>query len=123
METPARTVELLIWLVGIVSAFGGGNLLLNIPECEVGTVCSYPEMIDWKLGLGLLSLSLISIILGIQAIIARNGNKKIWIALFFDNRTIDEVIGDSSNEDDVSHVSDGWARMEEEHLTSRFEEE
>ena len=123
METPARTVERLVWMVAIVSAFGGGNLLLNLPECEVGSVCSYQEMFDWKLGMGMLVVSLLSIILGVQAIIGRNKNQKIWISIFVDNRTIDEVIEDATNEDDVSTVSDGWAMLEEMHLTDRLEEE
>ncbi len=123
METPARTVERLVWMVAIVSAFGGGNLLLNLPECEVGSVCSYQEMFDWKLGMGMLVVSLLSIILGVQAIIGRNKNQKIWISIFVDNRTMDEVIEDATNEDDVSTVSDGWAKLEEKHLTDRLEEE
>ncbi len=123
METPARTVERLVWMVAIVSAFGGGNLLLNLPECEVGSVCSYQEMFDWKLGMGMLVVSLLSIILGVQAIIGRNKNQKIWISIFVDNRTMDEVIEDATNEDDVSTVSDGWAKLEEKHLTARLEEE
>ena len=123
METPARTVERLVWMVAIVSAFGGGNLLLNLPECEVGSVCSYQEMFDWKLGMGMLVVSLLSIILGVQAIIGRNKNQKIWISIFVDNRTMDEVIEDATNEDDVSTVSDGWAMLEEMHLTARLEEE
>ncbi len=123
METPARTVERLVWMVAIVSAFGGGNLLLNLPECEVGSVCSYQEMFDWKLGMGMLVVSLLSIILGVQAIIGRNKNQKIWISIFVDNRTMDEVIEDATNEDDVSTVSDGWAMLEEMHLTDRLEEE
>ena len=123
METPARTVERLVWMVAIVSAFGGGNLLLNLPECEVGSVCSYQEMFDWKLGMGMLVVSLFSIILGVQAIIGRNKNQKIWISIFVDNRTMDEVIEDATNEDDVSTVSDGWAKLEEKHLTDRLEEE
>ncbi|MBA45084.1 MAG: hypothetical protein CMB31_00665 [Euryarchaeota archaeon] len=123
METPARTVERLVWMVAIVSAFGGGNLLLNLPECEVGSVCSYQEMFDWKLGMGMLVVSLLSIILGVQAIIGRNKNQKIWISIFVDNRTMYEVIEDATNEDDVSTVSDGWAKLEEKHLTDRLEEE
>ena len=123
METPARTVERLVWMVAIVSAFGGGNLLLNLPECEAGSVCSYQEMFDWKLGMGMLVVSLLSIILGVQAIIGRNKNQKIWISIFVDNRTMDEVIEDATNEDDVSTVSDGWAMLEEMHLTARLEEE
>ena len=123
METPARTVERLVWMVAIVSAFGGGNLLLNLPECEVGSVCSYQEMFDWKLGMGMLVVSLLSIILGVQAIIGRNKNQKIWLSIFVDNRTMDEVIEDATNEDDVSTVSDGWAKLEEKHLTDRLEEE
>ena len=123
METPARTVERLVWMVAIVSAFGGGNLLLNLPECEVGSVCSYQEMFDWKLGMGMLVVSLFSIILGVQAIIGRNKNQKIWISIFVDNRTMDEVIEDATNEDDISTVSDGWAKLEEKHLTDRLEEE
>ncbi len=123
METPARTVERLVWLVAIVSAFGGGNLLLNIPECEVNDICSYQEMFDWKLGVGLLLLSILSIILGTQAIIGRNNHQRIWITAMFDDRTMSEVVEDISDEDDVSFVSDGWARLEEKHLTDRLEEE
>ena len=36
---------------------------------------------------------------------------------------MDEVIEDATNEDDVSTVSDGWAKLEEKHLTARLEEE
>mgnify|MGYP001323768509 FL=1 len=123
METPAKTVERLVWLIATVTAFGGGNLLLNLPECDTNTMCSYQEMFDWKLGIGLLSISMIGIIFGIQAIIAKNTNKKIWITIFFDDRTESEVIQDSMNEDDISDISDGWAKLEEKHLTNRFEEE
>tara|TARA_Y100001954_G_scaffold40848_1_gene41460 strand:- start:334 stop:705 length:372 start_codon:yes stop_codon:yes gene_type:complete len=123
METPAKTVERLVWLIATVTAFGGGNLLLNLPECDTNTMCSYQEMFDWKLGIGLLSISMIGIIFGIQAIIAKNTDQKIWITLFFDDRTESEVIQDSMNEDDISDISDGWAKLEEKHLTNRFEEE
>ena len=123
METPAKTVERLVWLIATVTAFGGGNLLLNLPECDTNTMCSYQEMFDWKLGIGLLSISMIGIIFGIQAIIAKNTDQKIWITLFFDDRTESEVIQDSMNEDDISDTSDGWAKLEEKHLTNRFEEE
>ena len=123
METPAKTVERLVWLIATVTAFGGGNLLLNLPECDTNTMCSYQEMFDWKLGIGLLSISMIGIIFGIQAIIAKNTDQKIWITIFFDERTESEVIQDSMNEDDISDISDGWAKLEEKHLTNRFEEE
>ncbi|MEC8721709.1 MAG: hypothetical protein VXX50_04685 [Candidatus Thermoplasmatota archaeon] len=123
METPAKTVERLIWLVATVTAFGGGNLLLNLPECDTNTICSYQEMFDWKLGIGLLSISLVGIILGIQAIIAKNTSQKIWITIFVDDRSESEVIQDSMIEDDISDISDGWAKLEEKHLTNRLEEE
>ena len=123
METPAKTVERLIWLVATVTAFGGGNLLLNLPECDANTMCSYQEMFDWKLGIGLLSISLIGIILGIQAILARNTNKKIWMTIIFDERSESEVIQDAIIEDDITDISDGWAKLEERHLTNRLEEE
>lgn len=127
METPAKTVERLLWFVAIVASYAGGNLLLNLPSCEVGTVCSYNEMFDWKLGMGLLGIGFLSIIFGIQAIVARTGNGTTWISKFFDDRTKDEVIKDALDEDDddddVSSISDGWARMEERHLTKRLEEE
>ncbi len=125
METPAKTVERLLWLVSIVATYGGGSLLLNLPGCEVNTVCSYNEMFDWKLGMGLLGIGFLSTIFGIQAIVARTGNRTTWVSMFFDDRTKDEVIKDALEEekDDVSSISDGWARMEEEHLTKRLEEE
>jgi len=123
MEPPAKTVERLVWLVATVTAFGGGNLLLNLPECDANTICSYQEMFDWKLGIGLLSISLIGIILGIQAIIARNTNQKIWITILFDNRSEKEVIQEATIEDDISDITDGWAKLEEKHLTNRLEEE
>ena len=113
----------MVWLVATVTAFGGGNLLLNLPECDTNAICSYQEMFDWKLGIGLLSISLIGIILGIQAIIAKNRNQKIWITIFFDDRSESEVIKDSMIEDDISDISDGWAKLEEKHLTNRLEEE
>ena len=84
-------------------------------------------MFDWKLGMGLLGIGFLSIIFGIQAIVARTGNRTTWISKFFDDRTKDEVIKDAFDEDDddddVSSISDGWARMEERHLTKRLEEE
>ena len=80
-------------------------------------------MFDWKLGIGLLSISLIGIILGIQAIIARNTNQKIWITILFDNRSEKEVIQDATIEDDITDITDGWAKLEEKHLTNRLEEE
>ena len=123
MEPPAKTVERLVWLVATVTAFGGGNLLLNLPECDTNTICTYQEMFDWKLGIGLLSISLIGIILGIQAIIARNTNQKIWITILFDNRSEKEVIQEATIEDDISDITDGWAKLEEKHLTNRLEEE
>lgn len=123
METPAKTAERLVWLVATVTAFGGGNLLLNLPECDANTMCNPSEMFDWKLGIGLLSISLIGIILGIQAILARNTNKKIWITIIFDDRTESEVIQDAIIEDDITDISDGWAKLEERHLTNRLEEE
>ena len=123
MEPPAKTVERLVWLVATVTAFGGGNLLLNLPECDTNTICTYQEMFDWKLGIGLLSISLIGIILGIQAIIARNTNQIIWITILFDNRTEKDVIQEVTIEDDITDISDGWAKLEEKHLTNRLEEE
>lgn len=123
MESPAKTFERLVWLIATVTAYGGGNLLLNLPECEANTICSYQEMFDWRLGIGLLSVSLIGIILGIQAIIARNRNQKIWITIFFDDRSESEVIQDAIIEDDITDISDGWAKLEERHLTNRLEEE
>ena len=123
MEPPAKTVERLVWLVATVTAFGGGNLLLNLPECDANTICSYHEMFDWKLGIGLLSISLIGIIWGIQAIIARNTNQIIWITILFDNRTEKDVIQEVTIEDDITDISDGWAKLEEKHLTNRLEEE
>ena len=123
MEPPAKTAERLVWLVATVTAFGGGNLLLNLPECDANTICTYQEMFDWKLGIGLLSISLIGIILGIQAIIARNTNQKIWITILFDNRSEKEVIQEATIEDDITDITDGWAKLEEKHLTNRLEEE
>ena len=123
MDTPAKTMQRLVWLIATVTAFGGGNLLLNLPECDTDTICSYQEMFDWKLGIGLLSISLIGIILGIQAIIARNTNQIIWITILFDNRTEKEVIQEVTIEDDITDISDGWAKLEEKHLTNRLEEE
>ena len=123
MEPPAKTVERLVWLVATVTAFGGGNLLLNLPECDANTIFSFQEMFDLKLGIGLLSISLIGIILGIQAIIARNTNQIIWITILFDNRTEKEVIQEVTIEDDITDISDGWAKLEEKHITNRLEEE
>ena len=123
MDTPAKTMQRLVWLIAIVTAFGGGNLLLNLPECDTDTICSYQEMFDWKLGISLLCISLIGIILGIQAIIAKNLNQKIWIAILFDDRVESEVVRDAIIEDDVTNISDGWAKLEEKHLTDRLEEE
>ena len=105
MDTPAKTMQRLVWLVATVTAFGGGNLLLNLPECDTNTICSYQEMFDWKLGISLLCISLIGIILGIQAIIAKNLNQKIWIAILFDDRVESEVIRDAMIEDDISDIS------------------
>ena len=123
MDTPAKTMQRLVWLIATVTAFGGGNLLLNLPECDTDTICSYQEMFDWKLGISLLCISLIGIILGIQAIIAKNLNQKIWIAILFDDRVESEVVRDAIIEDDVTNISDGWAKLEEKHLTDRLEEE
>ena len=125
METPAKTVERLLWLTSIVATYGGGNLLLNLPSCEIGVVCSYNEMFDWKLGMGLLAIGFLSTTFGIQAIVSRSRNKTTWVSIFFDDRTKDEVINDAveEQEDDVSAISDGWAKMEEKHLTNRLEEE
>ena len=125
METPAKTVERLLWLTSIVATYGGGNLLLNLPSCEMGVVCSYNEMFDWKLGMGLLAIGFLSTTFGIQAIVSRSRNKTTWVSIFFDDRTKDEVINDAleEQEDDVSVISDGWAKMEEKHLTNRLEEE
>tara|TARA_B100000941_G_C28477706_1_gene540246 strand:+ start:1181 stop:1552 length:372 start_codon:yes stop_codon:yes gene_type:complete len=123
MDTPAKTMERLVWLIATVTAFGGGNLLLNLPECDVDTICSYQEMFDWKLGITLLCVSLIGIILGIQAIIAKNRDQNIWIAMLFDDRVESEVVRDAIIEDDVTNVSDGWAKLEEKHLANRLEEE
>ena len=123
MDTPAKTMQRLVWLIATVTAFGGGNLLLNLPECDTDTICSYQEMFDWKLGISLLCISLIGIILGIQAIIAKNLNQKIWIAILFDDRVDSEVVRDAIIEDDVTNISDGWAKLEEKHLTDRLEEE
>ena len=123
MDTPAKTMQRLVWLIATVTAFGGGNLLLNLPECDTDTICSYQEMFDWKLGISLLCISLIGIILGIQAIIAKNLNQKIWIAILFDDRVESEVVRDAIIEDDVTNISDGWAKLEEKYLTDRLEEE
>lgn len=123
MDTPAKTMQRLVWLIATVTAFGGGNLLLNLPECDTDTICSYQEMFDWRLGISLLCISLIGIILGIQAIIAKNLNQKIWIAILFDDRVESEVVRDAIIEDDVTNISDGWAKLEEKHLTDRLEEE
>ena len=123
MDTPAKTMQRLVWLIATVTAFGGGNLLLNLPECDTDTICSYQEMFDWKLGISLLCISLIGIILGIQAIIAKNLNQKIWIAILFDDRVESEVVRDAIIVDDVTNISDGWAKLEEKHLTDRLEEE
>ena len=125
METPAKTVERLLWLTSIVATYGGGNLLLNLPSCEIGVVCSYNEMFDWKLGMGLLAIGFLSTTFGIQAIVSRSRNKTTWVSIFFDDRTKDEVINDAleEQEDDVSAISDGWAKIEEKHLTNRLEEE
>ncbi len=119
------TVERLLWLVSIIATYAGGNLLLNLPDCDVDNVCQYSEMFDWRLGMGLLLLGLISIILGIQALIARTSNNKTWISVLIDDRSKEEVIEDAMNatEDDVSSISDGWARLEEKHLSKRLEEE
>lgn len=123
MDTPAKTMQRLVWLIATVTAFGGGNLLLNLPECDTDTICSYQEMFDWKLGISLLCVSLIGIVFGIQAIIAKNLNQKIWIAILFDDRVESEVVRDAIIEDDVTNISDGWAKLEEKHLTDRLEEE
>ena len=123
MDTPAKTMQRLVWLIATVTAFGGGNLLHNLPECDTDTICSYQEMFDWKLGISLLCISLIGIILGIQAIIAKNLNQKIWITILFDDRVESEVVRDAIIEDDVTNISDGWAKLEEKHLTDRLEEE
>ena len=123
MDTPAKTMQRLVWLIATVTAFGGGNLLLNLPECDTDTICSYQEMFDWRLGISLLCISLIGIILGIQAIIAKNLNQKIWIAILFDDRVESEVVRDAIIEDVVTNISDGWAKLEEKHLTDRLEEE
>ena len=123
MDTPAKTMQRLVWLIATVTAFGGGNLLLNLPECDTDTICSYQEMFDWKLGISLLCISLIGIILGIQAIIAKNLNQKIWITILFDDRVESEVVRDAIIMDDVTNISDGWAKLEEKHLTDRLEEE
>jgi len=119
------TVERLLWLVSIIATFAGGNLLLNLPNCDVNTVCQYNEMFDWRLGMGMLCVGLISMILSLQALIARASKRKTWVSIFIDNRTKEEVIEDATNatEDDVSSISDGWARLEERHLTKRLEEE
>ena len=121
MDTPAKTMQRLVWLIATVTAFGGGNLLLNLPECDTDTICSYQEMFDWKLGISLLCISLIGIILGIQAIIAKNLNQKIWIAILFDDRVESEVVRDAIIMDDVTNISDGWEKLEEKHLRDRLE--
>jgi len=125
MGSPALTVERLLWLVSIIATYAGGNLLMNLPDCEVGNVCQYDEMFDWRLGMSLLLLGLISMILGLQALIARSLNKKTWVSIFIDDRSKEEVVEDATNatEDDVSSISDGWAILEERHLTERLEEE
>lgn len=119
------TVERLLWLVSIIATYAGGNLLLNLPNCDVDNVCRYSEMFDWRLGMGILFLGLFSMILSLQALIARSSKRKTWVSIFIDERTKEEVIEDAMNatEDDVSSISDGWARLEERHLTKRLEEE
>ena len=125
MGTPAMTVERLLWLVSIIATYAGGNLLLNLPNCDVDNVCQYSEMFDWRLGMGILFLGLFSMILSLQALIARSSKRKTWVSIFIDDRTKEEIIEDAMNasEDDVSSISDGWARLEERHLTKRLEEE
>ena len=124
MGSPAQTIERLIWLVSIIAAYSGGNLLLNLPPCTNGEICNYQEMFDWKLAIGLLILALISIIVGLQAMIARSSNRKTWVSKIIDDRLREEVIQDVEEiDDDITSVSDGWAILEEQHLTERLEEE
>ena len=124
MGSPAQTVERLIWLVSIIAAYSGGNLLLNLPSCTNGEICNYQEMFDWKIGISLLILAFISIIIGLQAMIARTSKRKTWVSIFFDDRLREEVIQDAKViDDDVTSISDGWAILEEQHLSERLEEE
>ena len=124
MGSPAQTVERLIWLVSIIAAYSGGNLLLNLPSCINGEICNYQEMFDWKIGISLLILAFISIIIGLQAMIARTSKRKTWVSIFFDDRLREEVIQDAKViDDDVTSISDGWAILEEQHLSERLEEE
>ena len=43
--------------------------------------------------------------------------------MLFDDRVESEVVRDAITEDDVTNVSDGWAKLEEKHLANRLEEE
>ncbi|MEC8978907.1 MAG: hypothetical protein VX433_02310 [Candidatus Thermoplasmatota archaeon] len=131
MDTPARTIERLFTLAAVGSAFGAGFLLFESPTCDtlvpggnLDAAAACVEPISMNIGRALLALAALLGILVIQAWYARSSNQKTWISMVFDDRTEAEVRLDSEEaNDDIEDMGEGWAKLEEQMLTRRIEEE
>ncbi|CAI8211380.1 MAG: Uncharacterised protein [Methanobacteriota archaeon] len=126
MDTPARTIERLFTLATVGSAFGAGFLLIEASACndnlDVAITCAESTSVD--VGRALLALAALLGILVTQAWFARSSNRSSWISMVLDDRTEEEVRLDAETiNDDVEGMGEGWAKLEEQMLTSRIEEE
>lgn len=126
MDTPARTIERLFTLAAVGSAFGAGFLLLESSNCndslDVAITCAESASVD--VGRVLLAIAALLGLVVTQAWFARSSNRSSWVSMIFDDRTEEEVRLDADSiTDDVEDMGEGWAKLEEQMLTNRIEEE